>query len=370
MFENITRPTVLEVNLDNFKYNIEQIKKFLKPETTIMPVIKADGYGTYINTRLDIINDFDIVAVATVDEGITLRNLGYKKDIFVLNQPYVSEVEKIEENNLVVGICSKEFLEELKKEGSKLRVHIEIETGMGRTGVELSNLDSFIEKIKENPNIKVEGVYTHLSSADEDFEYTKQQLEKFEKTVEKVKANFDIKYVHSLASNGIINFKEYQHNLVRPGIIMYGYESGNGIKEKIDLKPTCTLKSKISYIKEVDENTSISYGRRFITRRKSKIATVPIGYADGLRRVLSNVGEVVINGKKAPIIGSVCMDSFMVDVTDIENIELGSDVYIWDNKNITLEDIAIKCDTINYEILSTISKRVPRKFVEKSNNLK
>ena len=364
MIDNITRPTVLEVNLDNFKYNIEQIKKFLKPETALMPVIKAEGYGTYINKRLDIINDFDIVAVAIVDEGVELRKIGYKKDIFILNQPCITEIDKIIENDLSVGLCSNEFLEEAKKKNSKLRVHIEIETGMGRTGVDLENLDSFIEKIKENSNIKVEGVYTHLSSADEDFEYTRIQLEKFEKGVEKVKENFDIKYVHSLASNGIINFKEYQHNLVRPGIIMYGYESGNGIKEKIDLKPVATLKSKITFLKEVEENTSISYGRRYITKRKSKIATVPIGYADGLRRVLSNVGEVIINNQKAPIVGSICMDSFMVDVTDLENVNIGDDVYIWDNKNITLEEIAKKCDTINYEILSTIGKRVPRKFIE------
>lgn len=364
MIDNITRPTVLEVNLDNFKYNIEQIKKFLKPETVLMPVIKADGYGTYINKRLDIINDFDIVAVAIVDEGVELRKIGYKKDIFILNQPCITEIDKIIENDLSVGLCSNEFLEEAKKKNSKLRVHIEIETGMGRTGVDLENLDSFIEKIKENSNIKVEGVYTHLSSADEDFEYTRIQLEKFEKGVEKVKENFDIKYVHSLASNGIINFKEYQHNLVRPGIIMYGYESGNGIKEKIDLKPVATLKSKITFLKEVEENTSISYGRRYITKRKSKIATVPIGYADGLRRVLSNVGEVIINNQKAPIVGSICMDSFMVDVTDLENVNIGDDVYIWNNKNITLEEIAKKCDTINYEILSTIGKRVPRKFIE------
>ena len=230
MLDKITRPTVLEVNLDNFKYNIEQIKKFLKPETRVMPVIKAEGYGTYINTRLDIINEFDIVAVAIVDEGVELRNLGYKKDIFVLNQPYITEIDKIIENNLIVGVCSKEFLEGAKKKDSKLRVHIEIETGMGRTGVELNNLDSFISLIKENANIEVEGVYTHLSSADEDFKYTQEQLDKFQKAVGKVKENFDIKYVHCLASNGIINFSKYQYNLVRPGIIMYGFESGNGIK--------------------------------------------------------------------------------------------------------------------------------------------
>ena len=363
--EQVTRPTVLEVNLDNFKYNIGQIRKLLKPETTIMPVIKAEGYGTYINTRLDIIDEFDIVAIATVDEGVYLRSLGFKKEIFVLNQPYITEIDKIIENNLTIGVCSKNFLEEIKNKTAKIKIHIEIETGMGRTGVSLDKLDDFITFIKENKNIEIEGVYTHLSSADEDFEYTKNQLEKFDKTVEKIKLNFDIKYIHCLASNGIINFSKYQYNLVRPGIIMYGYESGNGIKEKIDLKPVCTLKSKITYIKEVDENTSISYGRRFITKRKSRIATVPIGYADGVKRILSNIGEVVINNKKAPIVGSICMDSFMVDVTDIQDVEYGDDVYIWDNNLITLNDIAKKCDTINYEILSTIGKRVPRIFIKK-----
>ena len=363
MLDKITRPSVLEVNLDNFKYNIKQIKKFLKPETKIMPVIKAEGYGTYINTRLNIIDEFEIVAIATVDEGENLRNLGFKKGIFVLNQPCTTEIDKIVENNLTIGVCSKGFLEEVKNKDSKIKVHIEIETGMGRTGVSIDELDDFISFIKENENVKVEGVYTHLSSADEDFEYTKKQLEKFEKAVEKVKENFDIKYVHCLASNGIINFNKYQYNLVRPGIIMYGYEPGKEIKEKIDLKPVTTLKSKITFLKEVEKGTSISYGRRFITKRKSKIATVPIGYADGLKRILSNVGEVVINNKKAPIIGSICMDSFMVDVTDIEDVKYEDDVYIWDNNLITLEDIAKKCNTINYEILSTIGKRIPRKFI-------
>ena len=364
MLEEITRPSVLEVNLDNFKYNIKQIKKFLKPETKIMPVIKAEGYGTYINTRLNIIDEFETVAIATVNEGENLRNLGFKKGIFVLNQPCTTEIDKIVENNLTIGVCSKGFLEEVKNKDSKIKVHIEIETGMGRTGVSLEKLDDFINFIKENKNIEAEGVYTHLSSADEDFKYTQEQLEQFKKAVEKVKANFDIKYIHCLASNGIVNFSKYQYNLVRPGIIMYGYESGNGIKEKIDLKPVATLKSKITFLKEVEKGTSISYGRRFITKRNSKIATVPLGYADGLKRILSNVGEVVINNKKVPIIGSICMDSFMIDVTDIKDVKYGDDVYIWDNNLITLNDIAKKCDTINYEILSTIGKRVPRVFIK------
>ena len=358
-----TRPTVLEINLDNFEYNLNQIKNKLKPETKIMPVIKANAYGTYINKRLDILNKFDIVAVAIVDEGEDLRKLGYEKEIFVLNQPDINEIEKITKNNLTIGLSSIEFLKEVKKQNKDLRVHIEIETGMGRTGVTLEKIEEFIEEIKNTKNIKVEGIYTHLSSADNDEEYTKKQLKIFSEAVEKITKKINtIKYIHSSASNGIVNYPEGQYNLVRAGMILYGYESGEGIKEKIDLKPVAKLKSKITYLKEVEKGTSISYGRRFITKKKSKIATIPIGYADGLRRCLSNKGEVLINGKKVPIIGSVCMDSFMADVTDLPEVKLGDTVYIWDNEKITLDEIAKKCDTINYEIISTISERVPREF--------
>ena len=358
-----TRPTVLEINLDNFEYNLNQIKNKLKPETKIMPVIKANAYGTYINKRLDILNKFDIVAVAIVDEGEDLRKLGYEKEIFVLNQPDINEIEKITKNNLTIGLSSIEFLKEVKKQNKDLRVHIEIETGMGRTGVALEKVEEFIEEIKNTKNVKVEGIYTHLSSADNDEEYTKKQLKIFSEAVEKITKKINtIKYIHSSASNGIVNYPEGQYNLVRAGMILYGYESGEGIKEKIDLKPVAKLKSKITYLKEVEKGTSISYGRRFITKKKSKIATIPIGYADGLRRCLSNKGEVLINGKKAPIIGSVCMDSFMADVTDLPEVKLGDTVYIWDNEIMTLDELAKKYDTINYEIISTISERVPREF--------
>ena len=358
-----TRPTVLEINLDNFEYNLNQIKNKLKPETKIMPVIKANAYGTYINKRLEILNKFDIVAVAIVDEGEALRKLGYEKGIFVLNQPDINEIEKITKNNLTIGLSSIEFLKEVKKQNKDLRVHIEIETGMGRTGVTLEKIEEFIEEIKNTKNIKVEGIYTHLSSADNDEEYTKKQLKIFSEAVEKITKKINtIKYIHSSASNGIVNYPEGQYNLVRAGMILYGYESGEGIKEKIELKPVAKLKSKITYLKEVEKGTSISYGRRFITKKKSKIATIPIGYADGLRRCLSNKGEVLINGKKVPIIGSVCMDSFMADVTDLPEVKLGDTVYIWDNEKITLDELAKKCDTINYEIISTILDRVPREF--------
>lgn len=359
----ITRPTVMEVNLNDFEYNVNQIKKMIGNNVDIMPVIKANAYGTYINLCNDILNKFNIVAVAIVDEAVALRKQGYNKEIFVLNQPSIDEIENIIEYEITVGICDKYFIEELSKYNKKVKVHLEIDTGMGRTGINPQNVIDIINKIKLNNNIIIEGIYTHFSSPDTDYDYTKNQIKVFNECVEKAKEIVNFKYIHSSASNGILNFSECYYNLVRPGMILYGYESGENILEKIDLKPVCKLKSKITFLKEVDEGTSIGYSRRFITNKKSKIATIPIGYADGLTRV-SNKGFVVIKNQRAPIIGSVCMDSIMVDVTNIKNVSINEDVYIWDNKLIKLEEIASLTSTINYEIISRISERVPRIFVK------
>ena len=359
---NITRPIVMEIDLNNFHHNINSIRKIIGDDITIMPVVKANAYGTYLNHRLDILNEFDIVAVATVDEGVFIRNLGYRKQIFVLNQPYEEEIEKILAYNIIVGISSYDFAEKLGVTKEPVKVHLEIGTGMGRTGVHPYRIDKYIEKLSSN--IIVEGIYTHLSAADVDDEYTKKQLHSFNVAVEKAKELLgDIKYIHAAASNGIVNFPESHFNLVRTGIIMYGYASAEDTLDKIDIKPIASLKGKITFLKTVNAGTSIGYGRSYITDRESQIATVPIGYADGFRRTYSNGWEVMIRGKKVPIIGKVCMDSFMVDVTDVEDVALGDEVIIWDNENITVEDLAERCDTINYEILCSISERVPRRFI-------
>ena len=359
-----TRPTVMEVDLDAFKYNVEQIQRYVGKNVKIMPVIKANAYGTWINKVNKIVNRFDIVAVATVDEGVELRKNGYEKEIFVLNQPFKDEIEKIINNQITVGISSESFLKELVKTNKEVKIHVEVGTGMGRTGINPDRVKEYVEKVQKYKNIKIDGIYTHLSSADYDDEYTKKQINSFERAIKTAKELLgEIKYIHSSASNGILNYPNSYYNLVRPGIILYGYESYDKTMEKIDLKPVCKLKSKITFLKEVPKNTSIGYSRSYVTDKITKVATIPIGYADGLRRSLSNKGEVIINNKKVPIIGNVCMDGFMADVTDIDNVSIGDDVYIWDNKNITLEDVAKTCNTINYEIMSTISYRVPRIFI-------
>jgi alanine racemase len=354
--------TIMEININNFLYNVKQIQDYVGNKT-IMPIIKANAYGTYINTRLDIINNFDIVCVARVSEGIELRNLGYKKEILIVNQPYIKELEEIVKYNLTFALSEENFLNEMIKSNKKYNVHLELETGMNRTGIKIHELDSFIDKIKSYKNINVEGVFTHLSSADYDHNYTKKQLDLFKSGVDIVSDSFKLKYIHSCASNGLINYNDTLSNAVRPGIILYGYESFKGANKIIDIKPVTKLKTRIIFIKDINRKESVSYSRNFISRKKMRIATIPIGYADGLRRALSNKGYVIVNGKKCKIIGSICMDSAMIDVTECD-ANINDEVYIWDNDNQTIDDIAKLCKTINYEILSTISPRVERIFIK------
>ena len=358
------RCSYMEVDLKKFENNMTKIQNYVGKDVTLIPIIKANGYGTYVNEYISYLNTYKIVAVALVDEAKRLRQNGFKNEILVINQPAEGDIDDIIENNITIGISSKPFIEKISSLKNTITVHIEIETGMGRTGIDLKDLEEYISLIKNSPNIKVEGIYTHLSSADIDEEYTNSQLSKFDKAVDMIKDNFeDIKYIHCNASNGILYYKDHSYNAVRPGIIMYGYESNPGAKDIIDIEPICKLRSQITFLKKVPADYSISYCRRFITKKESIIATVPLGYADGIRRSLTNKGHVVIRGKLAPMVGSVCMDSFMVDVTDIPDVSINDTVYIWDNENITLDEIAKQCDTINYEIMSGISSRVPRKFI-------
>lgn len=357
------RQTYLEVNLKNFKHNINEIKK-MHPSKEIIPIIKANGYGTYINKQIDIINKFNIVAVAIVEEAIELRKLGYKKEIFILNQPYIEEIPYIIEYNLTPGICSIPFLKKLIATTKKIKIHIEVETGMNRTGFQ--SIKEVISLIKENDNIIVEGLYTHFSSADNDDEYTKKQIAKFYDFYNVISKEIpNIKYIHTSASNGLINYKLDITNAIRPGIILYGYHPNKNTTNKINLKPTTKLISKISFLKELEKNEPISYNQTYKTNKKTKIATVGAGYGDGIRRELSNKGHVVVNNTLCPIIGNICMDSLLIDVTNLKKVSVGDTVYIYDNKNIKLEEIAELCNTINYEIMCNITERVPRSYILK-----
>jgi alanine racemase len=356
------RPTVLEIDLNRFKENVKEIQTFAGSKT-IMPVVKAEAYGTYLNRNLEAMNLFEIVAVATCDEAIEIRNIGFEKEIFVLNQPYEDDIDNISKYNVTIGLSDRSFLEKVIKLNKKLTVHLEIETGMNRTGIKLEELEDYIKLIKSSNCIYVEGVYTHLSSADFDDDYTKMQLDTFKKAVEIVKNNFDtIKYIHSSASCGILNYDDGVFNLIRPGIIIYGYEPFEHALEKIHVKPVATLKSKVIFLKEVKKGESIGYSRKYKAPEDIMLATVPIGYADGYKRALTNKAFAVINGVKVPVVGSVCMDSIMINVSGVKDVKVGTDVYLWDNELYTIEEMADSIGTVNYDIIASMMPRVKRIF--------
>lgn len=368
----------LEIDLNKLEYNLKQIKQCMGKEIELLPVIKANAYGLGAVALKHLLerNNIKYVAVAMIKEAIELRNHGFKMPIMVLNEILEDEVEDIIKYNLTAGISTYEIARKLNKCAADkkitVKVHIKIDTGMGRVGLIATDSSEFekdietIENIKKLDNIEIEGIYSHLASPDEEKDYTNKQISLFDNLLTKLsERNIEIKYKHILASTGITDYTYACYNMVRPGIIMYGHTSRGKEQKKLNLKPCTKLLSKVAYIKNVPENTSISYGRTYVTKGYTKIATVPVGYADGIRRELSNKGYVCINGIKAPIIGVVCMDNFMVDVSKIPDIKVGDDVAIWDNENITLEEVASKCNTIVHDILCGISNRVDRVYIDK-----
>lgn len=351
----------MEVNIQNFEFNFNQIKNYAGTNKDIMPVFKDNAYGSFINKNIELLNKLNIkiIGVSIIDEGIRLRESGYTGDILVLNQPLETELYAASKYDITISVASLTFLSKIK---DNLKIHIEIETGMGRTGLPITDIHEFLSKLSEKKNVTVTGAFTHFSSSDSDETYTKKQIDIFESAIKTITSQIDLQYIHCCNSAGIINFPNAHFNLVRPGLILLGYYPDESLKNKLKLKPVLRLKSKISFLKEVPENTFIGYNKSFCTNKTSKIATIPLGYADGIRRALSNNGHIVINKKLAPIVGKVCMDCFMADVTGID-VKENDEVFIWDNELITVEDIAKIYDTINYEVLSSISDRIPRKFI-------
>lgn len=373
MFRNL-RAMWAEVDLDNLQHNLKQIKKICK-DKEIIGVIKANAYGhgamEIAPTLLK--NGVSRLAVAVLSEAMELRMSGIKEPIMILGYtpPYLGDV--LVDNDIEQAIYSYEDALELSKiavlKRKTLKIHIVVDTGMGRIGF-LPTKESIedVYKISELPNIKIEGVFSHFSSADElDKSYTSYQMDNYMEFIHKVEAkNILIPIKHIANSAAIIDLKHTHLDAVRAGIIMYGYYPSNYVlKDSVKLKPVMSLKTSIVHIKKIPAGEYISYGRTFKTERESVIATLPMGYADGYNRLLSNKGKVIVKGNFAPVVGRVCMDQCMIDVTDIEDLKVGDIVTIIGEENgisYTADDIASQIDTINYEVICNINKRVPRVY--------
>lgn len=373
-----------EINLDNIAHNIREIRRITNKNAEIMGVVKADAYGHGVmevaKTLLD--NGVSRLAVSMLDEAIQLRKNGIGVPILILGYTDPRRVNEIIENDVTQSVFSHELAralsEEAVRQGKKVKIHIKIDTGMTRIGFlpGYSAVKNVVE-ISRLPNIIIEGLFTHFATADEkDREFTLTQFERFMSICyELQRIGIHIPVKHCANSAGIIEYPEMHLDMVRPGIILYGmYPSEEVDKSKILLKPAMTLKANVILVKDVEKNTSISYGRIFTTKRESRIATIPIGYADGYSRMLSNKGKVLIHGQYAPVVGRICMDQCMIDVTDLDcEVEVGDEVVLVGSQGgncITAEDVAQSIGLINYELVCIVGKRIPRAFIQDGKILK
>lgn len=364
------------IDLDAICHNINEVKRVIGPEVKVMPVIKADGYGhgaVPIAKELNKIG-VDAFAVAILEEGITLRNHGIKQPIVILGYTSEYQYSSLIQYEIEPTVFCYEMAESLSKIASALgkdaKVHIKLDTGMNRIGFKPTKESlEIVKKISELPNIKIEGIFTHFACADEaDKTSASKQKAEFDKFIGwLLEEGIDIPVKHVSNSAAIIDMDSWRMDMVRSGIITYGlYPSEEVAKNVLDLRPAMELKTHIVHVKEIEAGEGISYNHTFVTKRKTKVATIPVGYADGYPRALSSKGRVLIRGQYAPIIGRICMDQFMVDVTDIEGVSVMDDVTLIGtdgDHQIPVEEIANITGTINYEIVCDISKRVPRVYI-------
>lgn len=374
--DKIMRPVWAEIDLDILANNMRNIKK-LAGDKEVMAVVKADAYG---HGALDVApclleNGASKLAVAMLTEAIELRNNNITAPIMILGYTPIYLGEELIKYNIEQTIYDLNYAKELSnlaiKLNKKAKVHIALDTGMGRIGF-LPTDESFnaICEICNLPGLNVIGIFTHFSSSDEkNKEYTQYQFNQIYNFIERLEVNeINIPLKHASNSAAIIDLPNTYLDAVRAGIILYGYYPSDEVKkDNLSIKPALTLKAKIAHVKELDSGMYISYNRTFKTSRKSKIATIPIGYADGYIRTLKHEAKVIVNGQLAPIVGNICMDQFMIDVTDIDNVKSGDEVILLGESNevkFNADDLAKCMNSINYEVLCLLKNRVPRAYIK------
>lgn len=366
-----------EINLDHLAHNVAEIRKRVGPEVKIAAVVKANGYGhgslEISGALLD--SGVDMIAVSSSNEAIEIRKEYKKAQTMVLGYIPEENTEEAIRYGVIQTVVSYEqafhISEVAEKLGMGVSVHVKIDSGMNRIGFPLDDesLDQILA-ISTLPNIKVNGIYSHFATSDEqDKSFTRKQFERFVTFVGRLEsAGLSIPIKHIANSAAIIDLPEMNLSMVRPGIILYGVYPSSHVNHSImDLKPVMTLKARISYLKTLSEDGGISYGLSYFGKAGQKIATIPVGYADGYTRLLSNKGQVIVKGHRAQIVGTICMDQCMIDVTGIEDIKIGDEVILFGREGaleISVEEVAEKCGKIGYELLCAVGRRVPRVYIK------
>jgi alanine racemase len=372
----LLRPAYLEVDLGALAYNIRNIKKRLGRDVELMTIVKADGYGhgAYEVAKVALENGAGSLGVAILEEGIELREKGIKAPMVNLFPEPPERAEKVVEYDLDQIITDLKFVkrlsQEAKRQNKRSNVFIEIDTGLGRYGIPPQETIDLVKKIKRIGNVRLKGIFSQFSTADQrkkDFAF--HQLSLFKNTMDELESFSNHIPIKSIANSGaVLDIPASYFNHVRVGHLLYGLYPSFETSESIKVKPAMSLKSKVIFIKEVEKGTPISYGKTYTAKRKTKIATIPLGYADGYSRLLSNKGEVLIRGKRAKVVGRVCMDAFMVDVSHIPEVKLGDEVVVMGrqgNDEITAHDLGKWTNTFAYEIMTRMGKRLPIVYMKK-----
>lgn len=367
------RGTKAEINLNNLEHNLNILKKSA-PDSEIFSVVKANAYGHGIIKISQHLRKLGVntLAVAFAEEAIKIRNSGDTGEILLIVSGNKDEADAVAEYNLQTIISDTEMLEHYNNAGKKFNkivpLHLFINTGMNRDGINYFKAVEFMQLSQKYSNIKIVGLLTHFSTSEfEDTSFADMQLNRFEVTRKSLEdSGFNFKYIHTANSGGIINVKNSHYNAVRPGISMYGYMPSRELNDRVDLKPVLSLKSKVLLIKDIDENEVVGYSKKYITDKKTKIAIIAIGYGDGYTTRLTNKGKCIINSKKFNIIGSVCMDQLMVDVRN-DDVRVGDEVTLigkQGDEEISIYDIAELSGLIPYEIFTLLTERLPRHYID------
>lgn len=366
------------ISLDAIAHNFEEMRKQIKKETKMIAVIKADGYGHGAVAIAHLIHDYDYIwgfATATAEEALELRKAGVTKPVLILGLIFEEFYAELVDKDIRVAVCdlntARKLDEEARRQGKKIHIHLAVDTGMSRIGyADIPDNVQEIKQISMLPNLEIEGLFTHFARADEyDRSPALLQLDRYLTFCGMLEqAGIHIPVRHCSNSAGIIRVPEANLSAVRAGITIYGiYPSNEVEKDIIKVEPAMELKSCVSYVKSLEAGCEISYGGTYVTRRHSRVATIPVGYADGYPRGLSGKGWVLIHGRRAPILGRVCMDQFMVDVTDIPDVKAGDEVTLIGKDHdscIRVEELGDLCGRFSYEFVCEISKRVPRIYIK------
>ncbi len=365
----------VEVDLDHFTQNWEELRRLVGPSVQILQVVKADayGHGAMEISNMAMKNGAAWLGVANADEGVQLRVSGITAPILILSPSMASEIPEIIKYRLVPSVSDIHFARVLQRRyaeaGITGPIHIEVDTGMGRGGTLYDEALPMIREIALCPNLTLEGIFTHLSSGELLNGYSRRQGNLFQRLLADLHRegyNFPLRHMNN--SGGILNYPEFHFNMVRPGLMTYGIYPSPETLGRVSLKPVMSFKTRVVLVKSFPQGYSIGYGRSYITDKPTRIATIPIGYGDGYGVILSNQGEALIRGRRAPVIGRISMDMCTVDVSHIRDCDIGDEVVLMGkdgNEEITAQDIAARVNTISYEILCMLGKRAPRVFIRK-----